>query len=161
MEPPCRPAPVILKWLRCLLISLVFLAACGPPAPPGAAADPTRESWYAQSTRELAGLDRQAEAEFAAGKSDDAAALIEKGQPIEKKLVSVNHPTLEAVEAASDLDDLYGRMLLKNRHYGWARLMFQKNLSRWRHWSPQTEESKKRYQRAAAEIEQCDQEMTR
>lgn len=142
-----------------LIAATLLLAACDRSIAPSA--DPTRESWYADTTRDLAALDRQAEAAFAAGKDDDAAALIEKAQPLEKKLVTVAHPTLEAAEAASDLDDLYGRMLLKNRHYGWARLMFQKNVARWRHWSPETAESQARFKKAAAQLDQVDQEMSK
>lgn len=150
----------MLKLLRFVIFFTVLLASCGPSATP-VSADATREPWYAETTQQLAAIDRQADAAFQNGKSDQAAALIEKGEPLQKKLVSVAHPTLEAAEAASDLDDLYGRMLLKNHHYGWARLMFQKNLSRWKHWSPESAESKQRYQQAVAEIDQCDREMTK
>jgi hypothetical protein len=146
--------------LRLAIAFAVLLAACGPPAAPDSA-DPTRESWYARDTAQLSDLARRAAAAFAAGRADEASALIEQGQPVEKRLVSVAHPTLEAAEAASDLDDLYGRMLLENHHYGWARLMFQKNLNRWKHWSPQTEETRRRYRRAAEEIDECDREMAR
>jgi hypothetical protein len=93
---------------------------------------------------------------FAAGKSDEAAAIIQKGEPIVKQLMDVPHATLEATEAASDLDDLYGRMLLSNRHYGWARLMFQKNLSRWKHYEPPTPETARRLKQAADAIDECD-----
>jgi len=72
-----------------------------------------------------------------------------------KRLLAVPHPTLEAAEAASDLDDLYGRMLLSNHHYGWAQMMFQKNLSRWKHWDPQTEETTRRMKQAESEIAEC------
>jgi hypothetical protein len=72
------------------------------------------------------------------------------------RLLSVPRPTLEAAEAASDLDQLYGRMLLSNRHYGWARLMFQKNLARWKHWQPQTPETSRRFQQAVSAIAECD-----
>jgi len=146
--------------VRCAILATVLLASCGPSATP-TSADPTRESWYAQDTAKLVQIAKQAQAAFESGKFDEASALIEKAQPIEKRLVSVAHPTLEAAEAASDLDDLYGRMLLKNHHYGWARLMFQKSLNRWKHWSPQTEETKQRYQKAASEIDACDREMTK
>ena len=138
-----------------------MLASCGRSGAPAESADPTHEAWYAEATQQLADMDRQAAAALQNGKADDAAALIEKGQPLEKRLVSVPHPTLEAAEAASDLDELYGRMLLKNHHYGWARLMFQKNLSRWKHWSPESAETTRRYQQAAAEIDECDREMTK
>ncbi len=132
----------------------MLIASCGghPAAPP----DPTAEPAYRQAVAELDQMNRDAEKFFAAGKRDDAAALIEKAQPLEKRVLDVPRPSLEAVEAASDLDDLYGRMLLTNRHYGWARLMFQKNLNRWKHWQTQTEETKRRYKLAESEIAECD-----
>jgi len=101
-------------------------------------------------------MNHEAVSSFESGKSDQAAALIEKGQPLVKRLLSVPQPTLEATEAASDLDDLYGRMLLANRHYGWARLLFQKNLARWKHWQPPTAESARRLKQAESAIAECD-----
>jgi len=101
-------------------------------------------------------IDRQAEDAFKVGKADQAAALIQQGQPLMDRLLAVPRPTLEAVEAASDLDDLYGRMLLSNRHYGWARMFFQKNVARWKHWTPQTPEAESRLKQANTAIEECD-----
>jgi hypothetical protein len=132
-----------------------MLVSCGGGGP--STRDPAREAWYRQTTDQLAAADRQAEAFYKEGKRDDAAAIIQKAEPLATRLLSVSKPTLEAAEAASDLDDLYGRMLLSNRHYGWARLLFQKNLSRWKHWQPQTEETERRYKLAASEIAECDQ----
>ncbi len=104
-------------------------------------------------------MSRRADELFRGGKPDDAAALIQKAQPIMKKVLDVPHPSLEAAEAASDLDDLYGRMLLSNRHYGWAQMMFQKNLSRWKHWEPQTDETARRLKLAQSEIAECAKKM--
>lgn len=101
-------------------------------------------------------MNREANRLFQGGQSDQAAALIEKGEPLMKRLLSVSRPTLAATEAASDLDDLYGRMLLSNRHYGWARLQFQKNLARWKNWKPQTEETARRLKQAESAIAECD-----
>jgi hypothetical protein len=147
--------------MRFFVIIAFALVSCGRPGAPAGGPDPTSESGYTQAAEQLAAIDRQAETALQNGKPDDAAALIEKGQPLQKKLVSVAHPTLPAAEAASDLDDLYGRMLLKNHHYGWARLMFQKNLARWKHWSPETAETTERYKKAAAQIDECDRQMTK
>ncbi len=138
-----------------ILAAALFLAGCRselvqPPA------DQTTQTWYVQNVEQLAAIDRDAETAFQQGKSDDAAALIEKGQPLMKTVVSVPRPTFAAVAAASDLDDLYGRMLLSNRHYGWARLLFQKNLARWKHWTPATPETARRLKQAEAEIAECD-----
>lgn len=131
-----------------------MMVSCGGGAK--VASDPTREGWYVDSVKKLAAIDREAEADFEAGKRDDAATLIEKGQPIEKRIIEVPHPSFEATKAASDLDDLYGRMLLTNRHYGWARLLFQKNFNRWKHWQPQNDETRRLYQQAVSEIAECD-----
>lgn len=137
-----------------LVLAAAFLASCEQaPAPPR---DATKERWYRDGVEQLTFMNREADSAFAASKSDQAAALIEKGQPLVARLLAVPNPTLEASVAASDLDDLYGRMLLSNRHYGWARLLFQKNLSRWKHWQPQTPETARRLQQAESAIAECD-----
>jgi hypothetical protein len=143
--------------VRIVVIGFLFtlLTACAS-GPSAADRDGAREPWYSEATQQLAAINRQAETFFQNGNSDKAAALIERGQSLQSRLVAVPRPTLEAMEAASDLDDLYGRMLLSNRHYGWARLFFQKNVARWKHWSPRTPETERRLQQANAAIEECD-----
>ena len=136
------------------IIAFTVLAGCA--APSRVDGDPTKERWYPEAVQQLAAINRQAEALFEKGESDKAAALIQQGQSLQSRLLAAPRPTLEAAEAASDLDDLYGRMLLSNRHYGWARLFFQKNVARWKHWNPQTPETKKRLDQANAEIAECD-----
>lgn len=139
------------------ILAAVLLSACEPaPAP---RRDATKEAWYSETVQQLAGMNREAESFFESGKSGQAAALIEKGEPLMSRLLSVPRPTLEATEAASDLDDLYGRMLLANHHYGWARLQFQKNLARWRHWQPQTQEAARRLRQATSAIAECDRHL--
>ena len=139
------------------IFAAALLASCErAPAPPR---DVTTEPWYSETVQQLVGMNREAKSFFENGKSDQAAALIEKGEPLMSRLLSAPRPTLEATEAASDLDDLYGRMLLSNRHYGWARLLFQKNLARWRHWRPQTPESARRLQQAESAIAECDRHL--
>jgi hypothetical protein len=137
-----------------LILAAAFLASCQQaPAPPR---DATKEPWYHETVEQLAAMNREADSAFAASNSDQAAKLIEKGQPLVARLLDVPNPTLEAAVAASDLDDLYGRMLLSNRHYGWARLLFQKNLSRWKHWQPQTPETARLLKQAESAIAECD-----
>ena len=137
-----------------VILAAAFLASCEQaPAPPR---DATKEPWYRDTVEQLTAMNREANSAFADGKSDQAAALIEKGQPLVARLLSVPNPTLQATIAASDQDDLYGRMLLSNRHYGWARLLFQKNLSRWKHWQPQTPETARRLKQAESAIAECD-----
>ena len=138
----------------------VLLAACAPaptPAPVAkVAVDPVTEEWYAPATAELTAMNRQAEGFLREGKSDQAAAVITKGQALAGRLLAAPRPTLGAMEAASDLDQLYAGMLLANRNYGWARLAFQKNVSRWKNWRPQTDETARRLKLARDGIEECD-----
>jgi hypothetical protein len=139
-------------------IAALFLAGCAS-APPRER-DETKEPWYGQAVQQLSSMNQQAESSFKNGQSDQAAELIQKGELIQTRLLSVRQPTLEAMEAVSDLDDLYGRMLLSNRHYGWARLLFQKNVARWKHWTPQTPETARRLSQANEEIATCDRHLT-
>jgi hypothetical protein len=148
------------------MIAAAFLAACSAPPPAStparqdaAPADPTANPAYAQSVQELEALNRQAQALVAAGKSDQASAVISATDPLENRLLSVPHPTLAAMEAAADRDDLYGRMLLSNHNYGWARMTFQKNVIRWKNWKPQTAETARRLQAAQAAVAECDRKM--
>jgi hypothetical protein len=142
--------------MRGALISFAAFCLASCASQPATERDVTKEPWYSQTVSQLASINREAENSFKTGKSDEAAALIQKGQSLEDRLVAVPRPTLEALEAASDLDDLYGRMLLSNRHYGWARLFFQKNVARWKHRKPQTSETEARLKQATSAIEECD-----
>ncbi len=140
----------------------LILTACGPSPTPAekAPADPTTEAWYSQTLGELEGMNRQAEEFYKKGKGDEAAALIEKGEPLSQRLLSVPKPTLAAAEAASDLDQLYGEMLFSNRNYGWARLLFQRNVARWKTWRPQTVETARRLKLAESAIAECDRHIS-
>ncbi len=138
-----------------LILAAALLASCEqPPKPPPR--DATKEPQYRETVDQLTAMNREAANAFATGKPDQAAALIEKGEPLVARLLSVPNPTLEAAIAASDLDDLYGRMLLSNRHYGDARLLFQKNLARWKHWQPQTPQTAQLLKQAESAIAECD-----
>lgn len=145
-----------------LLAAAAALTGCAPAPSPAERkyADQTKEPWYAQTTNELSALNRQAERAFQAGKLDDASNLILKAEPLATRLLAVTRPALPAIEAASDLDQLYGQMLLTNRNYGWARLEFQKNRARWKSWQPQTEETARRLKLAEDAIAECDRKMT-
>lgn len=144
-----------------MLFFAVLLSACAPAPPPveSAKKDPTQEKWYAEAVDQLAALNRQAVQAYHAGKADDASNLILKAQPLETKLLDVPRPTLPAQEAASDLDQLYGQMLLANKNYGWARLEFQKNRARWKNWQPQTPDTERRLKLAEDAIAECDRRM--
>jgi hypothetical protein len=145
----------MLEGLRFLILILLFVTGCSSPTVP-AVRDLTKEPWYGEVTTQLTDLNRSAGEAFKHGQADKAAKLIQQGEPLAKRLMEASHPTLGAVEGASDLDDIYGRMLLSNRHYGWARLMFQKNLARWKNWTPATEESARRLKQAMDAIAECD-----
>jgi len=142
------------------LIGVILLTSCAPaPKPVESARDETKEAWYGETVEKLTAMNRAAESAFEKGKGDDAAALIEQGQPLVKRLLAPPHPTLEAEEAASDLNHLYARMLLSNHHYGWARMLFQQNVARWKHWRPQTEETGRRLKQAEDGIDECDKHL--
>jgi hypothetical protein len=144
----------ILLQALILMLGAALLQSCSEtPATPK---DPTMEAWYGESVEQLSAIMRDAESLFREGRADDAAAKIKEAEPVAKRVVSVPKPTLAAVLAASDVDDLYGRMLLTNRHYGWARIMFQKNAARWKYWQPRSPEVEDRLQRAQAAIAECD-----
>ena len=141
--------------MRALLVLMIALAGCGSP-PVAVKTDATLEPWYAQTVAEAAAMNRQAESAYKNGNPDKASELILKNEPLVARLLAVSHPTLGAAEAAGDLDHLYGRMLLGNRHYGEARLLFQKNLARWRSWNPPTGVTTRRFQQAKDAIAECD-----
>lgn len=150
-----------------VLVLAAWLSGCSSAPPPAApvrsdaapAADPTEDSWYAQSVQRLSAMNEQAQALLKAGKPDDAAAIISMAEPLENHLLAAPRPTLGAMEAASDRDDLYGRMLLANHNYGWARMTFQKNVVRWKNWKPQTDETARRLKLAQSATAECDRLM--
>jgi hypothetical protein len=90
---------------------------------------------------------------------DDASTLIQNGQGISARLLAVKRPPLEAMQAVSDLDQIYGNMLMSNRHYGWARMQFQKNVARWKNWRPQTDDTARRRKEAEDAIAECDRKI--
>ena len=140
------------------LLAVAILSACGPGPPPSTQApkDETKEPWYAETVDKLAAQNREAAQLWKNGKADDAAALVQSGETQASRLLAVPRPTLAAMQDASDLDDLYGRMLFSNRNYGWARLFFQKNAARWKNWRPQTADTAARLKEALNGIDECD-----
>jgi hypothetical protein len=143
-----------MKYLPLTL--LLLLTACAPEPAKQVAKDPTTEPWYSDTLRQLTDMNNRAKDLFHRGKGDDASAVILQAEPMSTKLLGVPQPTLAAMTAASDLDQLYGEMLLSNRNYGWARLFFQKNLARWKHWTPQTPDTASRQREALEAIAECD-----
>src|SRR5438105_2349259 len=107
---------------RIATAALLLLAGCTAPPPrveqPNL--DRTKKAEYSGAVQQLAALNREAEDFLKRGRSEEAAAAIIKGQPLQARLLGAPRPTLRAMEEASDLDDLYARMLLSNRRDGWA-----------------------------------------
>jgi hypothetical protein len=149
------------RALPTLLVAAALLAACGPSAPPPKAAkvDPTTEAWYGPGVERLANLDRTAEQLVKAGRADEAASIVTSAVPLQTRLLSAPRPTLEAMQAIADLDHIYGRMLVSNGYFGEARLLFQKNVTRWKTWKPQTPDTEARLKEASADIAECDRHM--
>ena len=142
-------------------LAAFLFAACSPPPPPPVQSrpDPVREAWYSQTVEALSATVRDARTALRRGHPDRAAALITQGQPLSRRLLSAPKPTLPAMEAVSDLDQLYGQMLLANRHYVWARDLFQKNVTRWTAWKPRTPDTLRRLQEARSALAECDRRM--
>ena len=140
------------------LLIIWAVIGCGPPRTQESpvAVDPIQDAAYGQAIDQLAVLNREAEDRLRSGHREGASAALEKGKPLADRLLAVRKPTLAAMETASEFDDLYGRMLLSNRHYGWARLLFQKNQARWKNWIPQTPETDRRRKLAESRIAECD-----
>ena len=145
------------------IAAVLLVGSCSPtqravePAKP----DPAQQPEYLAAVEQLAMLNREAEGLFQKSKREEAGALITKAQPLSAQVLSVPRPTLAGMEAASDHDDLYGRLLLTNKHYGWARLFFQKNLARWTNWKPQTQDTERRRKLAEDRIAECDRQLTK
>jgi hypothetical protein len=150
----------LMRVAAALLIAALFLAGCArSPQPQRVAADPTTEPAYANAVKQLTALGQQADDLLKRGLHDQAAAAIGKGQPLQAKLLAAPHPTLAAMEAVSNLDDLYARMLFANRHDVWARTLYEKNVARWKLWKPQTEETKRRLRQAEDGVAACDRRL--
>jgi hypothetical protein len=144
-----------------LILAAGLLTGCGPAAAPAESskADPATEPWYAETTERLTKMDRAAEQLLQAGRSQEAAAIVTSGQSLETRLLTAPRPTLAAMEAVADLDQIYGQMLISNGYYGSARLLFQKNITRWKTWKPPTPETERRLQQAQSAIAECDRHM--
>jgi hypothetical protein len=121
--------------------------------------DPTAESWYGQETERLTQKDRAAEQLFQSGRTQEAAAIINSALSLQTRLLAAPRPTLAAMEAIADLDQVYGRMLVFNGYFGEARLLFQKNVTRWKTWKPRTPDTERRLEQANAAIAECDRHM--
>jgi hypothetical protein len=144
-----------------LLAAVALLAGCGAGAPTAQVpkADPTTGAWYAQSTARLGSMDRSAQQLFESGRKDEAAAIVQSALALHDRLLAAPRPTLAAMEAIADLDRIYGKLLISNGYFGEARLLLQKNITRWRTWKPQTPETERRLKEANSDIAECDRHM--
>jgi hypothetical protein len=144
-----------------LILAAALLAGCGPAAEPVAPskADPATEPWYAETAGRLARLDRTAEQLVQSGRAQEAAAIVTSGQSLQTRLLTAPRPTLAAMEAIADLDQIYGQMLIANGYFGSARLLFQKNVTRWKTWKPPTPDTDRRLKEAETAIAECDRHM--
>jgi len=156
---PIRYPEFVRRWWVVAIAAVLISCAPAPSPQAKSAPDVTVEAWYGTATSQLAAAARDADAHFRAGRFDDAAASITKGQPLQARLLEAVRPTLPAMEAAADLDDVYGRMLLRNGHTGWARSTFQKNVVRWKTWKPQTPETERRWKAAVEAVAECDKQL--
>jgi hypothetical protein len=154
---------VISQRLPIAAIVLLLLAGCAAPPPrtEQPKSDPTRDAGYAEAVEQLAALDREAEGLLKRGRAEDAAAAIAQGQPLQIRLLAAPRPTLGAMEAVSDLDDVYARMLLSGHHDGWARMLYQKNFARWKNWTPANGETARRLRQAEDGMAECDRRLGR
>jgi len=153
-----RPVREYAETVRLFLILILALSACTPAPQPVVRPkpDPAKEAWYGETTAQLAGMARDAKAALQHRRTEAAAEIITRGQPLIHKLLAAPRPTLAAMQAVSDLDQLYGEMLLANRHYVWARMLFQKNLTRWTNWTPRTADTMRRLKEAHLAVAECD-----
>jgi hypothetical protein len=150
----------MIRALPILPFAALLLAGCGPSAPAESPrVDPTTESWYPETAERLAEMDRAAEQLFQNGQVQEAAAIVTSGQSLQTRLLAAPLPTLAAMEAIADLDQVYGRMLIYNGYYGSARLLFQKNVTRWKNWKPPTPDTERRLKDANSAIAECDRHM--
>jgi hypothetical protein len=148
-----------------LVLASAALLGCSSSPPPQTQTqdqpppDLTVQPGYAQASDELAAFNRRAADLFQAGRFEEASAIVTQSQPLADRLLAASHPTLPAMEAASDHDDLSGRLYMHNQRYGWARMTFQKNLVRWKAWKPQTPETAARIKAASDAVADCDRHM--
>ena len=163
MHSLCHPRSIPHRDSAVWLISAVFVLALmhiacapGPPSKP-LYIDPSEEPGYAETVAALQAKNREAQQHLAAGKRSEAAAVVKEALPLSKELLRSSRPPLEAMEAVSDLDHIYATLLLENRHIVFARQLFQNNLARWRSWKPETEETRRRLERAQEGIRRCDE----
>jgi hypothetical protein len=159
ISPSCYSSGNVNIRSRWLAAAALLLTGCAPKRAEQPKEDPTKNPAYAETVRQLASVNQLAEALMKGGLTGDAAAAIKRGQSLQAPLLSAPRPTLEAMEAVSDLDDLYARMLLADHQDGWARTTYEKNRARWKSWKPQSDETARRLKQAEVGMAECDRRL--
>lgn len=146
-----------------LQVAVLALSACAPPAPQVEQPEPDAavQAAYVDAVSELTRINREVEDLMRRGRREEAAQAITRGQPLQARLLDAPHPPLAAMQAISGLDDAYARVLLAKGHDGWARMLFQKNVARWKRWEPKTPEVARRLRQAEQGIAECDRRLSR
>lgn len=145
---------------RAIFVVLAAIGlSCAPPPPPAPKPDPTREAAYGEAVEKLRELNRNALAALGKGARDDAGRYVQEGEPASKLLLSAPEPTLAAMEAVSDRDQIYAGMLMANRHWSFARQLLVKNQLRWKYWKPRTQYTEQRQREAERGIAECDKRL--
>src|SRR5689334_19828475 len=96
----CRWADMITCASRIgVAVAFAMLYGCGPAPPPAVAppVDPTTESWYGETTAQLASAAKEARSLMDAGKFEAAGTAITNAQPLMNRVLAAPHPTLAAM----------------------------------------------------------------
>lgn len=149
------------QLLQALCALALLLAACGSPArAPQAAAPKIDRAAQRARLAELENANRAARELFDKGDRAAAGEIVGRTEAMAIALIGGDpSPSIEIMRAVSDHDELYGRLLMANRHWGHARHILAKIENRWRLWQPQDDESRKRRSGAITLMRECEQHM--
>lgn len=151
-----------LELLQALCALTLLASSCSTTAPrrPEPAApkiDRTRQ--HAQLS-ELEGANRTAWDLFRQGQRTAAGDIVGRTDALSINLIGGDpSPSLAIMRAVSDHDELYGRLLMANHHWGHARHIIAKIENRWRLWQPQDDETRQRRAAAVALMRECDRHL--
>lgn len=143
------------------VLALVVLAGCeSRPDPKQQAGPQIDRSAQRAKLAELEGANRQAWEHFRKHERTAAGDIVGRTDALSNNLIGGDPaPSIEIMRAVSDHDELYGRLLMANRHWGHARHIIAKIENRWRLWQPQDDESRKRRQAAIELMRECDRNL--
>lgn len=149
------------QLLQALCALALLLASCGSPArPPQAAAPKIDRAAQRARLAELENANRAARELFDKGDRTAAGDIVGRTDAMAIALIGGDpSPSIEILRAVSDHDELYGRLLMANRHWGHARHILAKIENRWRLWQPQDDESRQRRAGALALMLECEKRM--